>query len=194
MSPLSQSATPTLPWNQRYVLDHQSTASTANIHPEDEPQETSTNSELVEQLEVIFESDQSHRRRSSLNTIPSRPSLAHRKTSCFVHGFLKDEQLNRHETGQQVDRKADPHTSDKDPHGHGSAGGSIQSRLLSKKELSDMAFSIRELSKRLGRFKLKLNVKNVFLLTKAHDPTLMKYTREVAEWLLSPDSGGPYTV
>lgn len=57
-----------------------------------------------------------------------------------------------------------------------------------------MAFSIRELSKRLGRFRLKLNVKNVFLLTKAHDKTLMKYTREVTEWLLSSQSGGPYTV
>lgn len=69
-----------------------------------------------------------------------------------------------------------------------------QSRLLTKKELSDMAFGIRELSKRLNNFKLKLKVKNIFLLTKAHDPDLIDKTREVAEWLLSEESGGPYTV
>jgi len=57
-----------------------------------------------------------------------------------------------------------------------------------------MAFGIRELSKRLSHFKLKLKVKNIFLLTKANDKTLIKYTREVAEWLFSKDSGGPYTV
>lgn len=124
--------------------------------------------------------------------MPSRPKFAQRKTSCFVHGFLKDERLDGPEAHQ--DQKPDTRTSDKDPHGHGAAGGDIQSRLLSKKELVDMAGSMRELSKRLGRFRLKLNVKNVFLLTKAHDPTLIKYTREVTEWLLSSESGGPYTV
>lgn len=57
-----------------------------------------------------------------------------------------------------------------------------------------MTFSIRELSRRLGRFKLKLRVRNVFLLTKAHDPTLIVKTREVADWLLGDQCGGPYTV
>lgn len=57
-----------------------------------------------------------------------------------------------------------------------------------------MAFSIRELSKRLGQYRLKLKVHNIFLLTKAHDPTLIKLTRQVAEWLLSEESGGDHTV
>lgn len=57
-----------------------------------------------------------------------------------------------------------------------------------------MSFSIRELAKRLGRFRLKLNVHNVFLLTKAHDETLIGLTREMAGWLLSSESGGNYTV
>lgn len=47
-----------------------------------------------------------------------------------------------------------------------------------------MAFGIRELSKRLGHIRLKLKVKNVFLLTKAHDVHLIENTRIMSEWLL----------
>jgi len=70
----------------------------------------------------------------------------------------------------------------------------VHSRLLTKKQLSDMAWGVRELSKRLGSVRLKLKVKNVFLLTKAHDETLIGNTREVAKWLLSPERDVPYTV
>ena len=57
-----------------------------------------------------------------------------------------------------------------------------------------MAYGVRELSKRLGSIRLKLKVKTVFLLTKAHDETLIGYTREVVEWLLSKDREIQYTV
>ncbi|TVY37153.1 NAD(+) kinase [Lachnellula subtilissima] len=70
----------------------------------------------------------------------------------------------------------------------------VHSRLLTKKQLSDMAWGVRELSKRLGSIRLKLKVKTVFLLTKAHDETLIWNTREVAKWLLSPDRQVRYTV
>jgi NAD+ kinase len=70
----------------------------------------------------------------------------------------------------------------------------VHSRLLTKKQLSDMAWGVRELSKRLGSIKLKLKVKTVFLLTKAHDETLIGNTREVAKWLLSPEREVRYTV
>jgi len=81
---------------------------------------------------------------------------------------------------------------DKALHGNGNAGQ--ESRLLTKGQLADMAFSIRELSKRLGRFKLKIRVRNVFLLTKAHDETLIGKTREVAHWLLSQKGDIAHTV
>lgn len=58
------------------------------------------------------------------------------------------------------------------------------SRLLTKKELSDMAFGIRELSKKLSQIRLKLHVKNIFILGKAHDEALIKNSREVTDWLL----------
>jgi NAD+ kinase len=70
----------------------------------------------------------------------------------------------------------------------------VHSRLLTKKQLSDMAWGVRELSKRLGSVRLKLKVKTVFLLTKAHDETLICNTREVAKWLLSPEREVRYTV
>lgn len=70
----------------------------------------------------------------------------------------------------------------------------VHSRLLTKKQLSDMALGVRELSKRLASIRLKLKVKTVFLLTKAHDESLIGNTREVARWLLSPEREIPYTV
>lgn len=57
-----------------------------------------------------------------------------------------------------------------------------------------MAWGVRELSKRLGSIRLKLKVKAVFVLTKAHDETLIGYTREMVEWLLSKERATPYIV
>ncbi len=122
-----------------------------------------------------------------------RPSAGRRRTSCFVHGLLQDDQLidNDLARGNKANLEMD-HSLDKDLHGNGNTGQ--QSRLLTKKQLADMAFSIRELSKRLGRFKLKMKVQNVFLLTKVHDETLIGKTREVAHWLLSQNGDIAHTV
>ncbi|PQE25128.1 hypothetical protein CJF31_00005971 [Rutstroemia sp. NJR-2017a BVV2] len=77
---------------------------------------------------------------------------------------------------------------------HGEDKDAVHSRLLTKKQLSDMAWGVRELSKRLGSIRLKLKVRTVFLLTKAHDEELIDNTREVARWLLSPERQVRYTV
>jgi NAD+ kinase len=50
-----------------------------------------------------------------------------------------------------------------------------------------MALGIRDLSKKLSHIKLKLNVRNIFLLVKAHDETLIEYARELAQWLMQKD-------
>ena len=68
------------------------------------------------------------------------------------------------------------------------------SRLLTKKQLVDMAWGVRELSKTLGSIRLRMKVKTVFLLTKAHDETLIGYTRNMVEWLLSKNRVTPYIV
>lgn len=69
-----------------------------------------------------------------------------------------------------------------------------QSRLLTKKQLSDMALSVRSLAKKLGSLKVKLRIRTIFLLTKAHDETLIGKTREVTRWLLSTERDVPYVV
>jgi NAD+ kinase len=74
---------------------------------------------------------------------------------------------------------------DKDPHSH--AEQTQHSRLLTKKQISDMALGIRELSKKLAQIRLKLQVRNIFILGKAHDETLIRHSRETAEWLLTKD-------
>ncbi|KAB8343167.1 hypothetical protein FH972_022757 [Carpinus fangiana] len=139
-------------------------------------------------------SSSANRRRSSL-TISDKPFDLERSTSCFVHGFLQDERLHDDSlphTGPENEHYLKDFPNDKAPNQGKDAH--LRSRTLTKKQLSDMAFSMRELSRRLGRFKLKLKVRNVFLLTKAHDPTLIVKTREVADWLLSDKCAGPYTV
>ncbi|KAI0490674.1 ATP-NAD kinase-like domain-containing protein [Xylaria cf. heliscus] len=71
---------------------------------------------------------------------------------------------------------------------------SIHSRLLTKKQLTEMAWGVRELSRRLGMVRLKFRVENIFLLTKPYDEDLIPKTRELAKWLLSKDRTVRYTI
>jgi NAD+ kinase len=70
----------------------------------------------------------------------------------------------------------------------------LQSRHLTKRQLSDMAWNVRKLSKKLGSIKLKLTVKNVFVVCKAQDESLVSLTRKVTKWLLSKDRDSQYVV
>ncbi|GAW12691.1 hypothetical protein ANO14919_020610 [Xylariales sp. No.14919] len=63
----------------------------------------------------------------------------------------------------------------------------IHSRLLTKKQLTEMAWGVRELSRRLGMVRLKFKAEHIFLLTKVYDEDLIPKTRELAKWLLSKD-------
>jgi NAD+ kinase len=70
----------------------------------------------------------------------------------------------------------------------------LHSRLLTKKQLSEMAWGVRELSRRLGSVRLKFKAKSIFLLTKIYDQDLIPKTRELAAWLLSPERKVRYVV
>ncbi|EMC97961.1 hypothetical protein BAUCODRAFT_409114 [Baudoinia panamericana UAMH 10762] len=154
-----------------------------------------------EKLEVIFDQQEAQRRRASL--VPQtdgskRPSSQRQRTSCFVHSLLEEKSKAGHwtpsEDGLTQGRPADKDT----PTQHNGDGSHrhTQSRLLTKKQLSDMAFGIRELSKKLGHIRLLLKVRNVFILTKAYDQKLVAHTRDVTEWLLRQKNadGHSYTV
>lgn len=76
----------------------------------------------------------------------------------------------------------------------GQAHESIHSRLLTKRQLTEMAWGVRELSRRLGMLRLRFKVEHIFLLTKPYDEDLIPKTRELAKWLLSKDRDVRYTI
>lgn len=149
------------------------------------PLPTSDSDGLSEQLEVYFDKKDSQRRRASMVTTTGRPPNSRQMTSCFVHSLLEDSMKSPSQVGLDQGMR---NTVDKDLDLLQGASQHTQSRLLTKKQLSDMAFGIRELSKKLGRIRLMLKVRNVFILTKAHDQKLIKFTREVSEWLLQQEN------
>jgi NAD+ kinase len=143
-------------------------------------------------LQVVFEGGYNgHRRKASLapnssSKMTSRPENDRKTTACIVHALLeKHDGLPVKDQSQSYEGLAQEKLVDKDPHGH--ANQTQNSRLLTKKQLSDMAFGIRELSKKLSQIRLKLHVKNIFILGKAHDESLIKNSRDVADWLLAKD-------
>ncbi|WEW61036.1 NAD+ kinase [Emydomyces testavorans] len=149
-------------------------------------------SDFQRRLEVIFCTDTAHRRRSSWVSAGG-PPLLHRNaeqpsnSACFVHSLLgKPKELHLEPLQESILEV--PCAS------NAAAGAVLESRLLTKRQLSDMAWNVRTLSKKLGNLRLKLNVKSVFLLTKPQDKCLVRLTREVTQWLLSKDRETRYVV
>ncbi|KAL6924628.1 hypothetical protein ACHAPO_005594 [Fusarium lateritium] len=70
----------------------------------------------------------------------------------------------------------------------------VRSRLLTKQQLSDMAWGVRELSRRLSSMRLRFKVKSIFILTKIYDQDLIPKTRELVKWLLNHNHEVAYTV
>ncbi|KAK8154474.1 ATP-NAD kinase-like domain-containing protein [Phyllosticta citrichinensis] len=138
--------------------------------------------------EVVFDNDSNHRRKSSLAPGSAhRPTYLRRPTNCFVHTLIeahKDAEIHSGDNTPSYEGLMSEKAADKNPDEHNDA---VQSRLLTKKQISDMAFGIRELAKKLAHIRLRMSVKNVFVLAKAHDESLISNTREVAEWLLKQD-------
>ncbi|KJX95100.1 hypothetical protein TI39_contig4134g00032 [Zymoseptoria brevis] len=138
---------------------------------------------MSEPLEVIFDK-QNHNRRRASRTDDHSQRPHHRKASqCVVHSLLESKM--RSGGGNMIPEDMYKPADGEDSGTQTPDGGThTQSRLLTKKQLSDMRNGIREMSKKMGRIRLMLDVRNIFLLTKAHDQNLIKKTRDVAEWLL----------
>lgn len=151
---------------------------------------SSDDGELSHTLEVVLDQDAVYRRKSSLvaSDYPTRPKSPHKLTSCYVHQLLEKHRISDGTHTPSIEGVNAQRKLDKDPLGSGEARHT-ESRLLTKKQLSEMALGIRELSKKLGHLQIKLRVKNIFVLTKAHDHTLIQYTRELAKWLLEKNQG-----
>ncbi|KAL2075663.1 hypothetical protein VTL71DRAFT_606 [Oculimacula yallundae] len=211
--------------------------------PHEDVVSSASDTEYQHALEVIFDPQNSHRRKSSIVTTENPASIFQRRqnTECFVHTLLEsqrkhggsyngaldgiaetlenkridsgptgDDTLVEHKGGDKGEHDIDIGQEDEEAWKKrieasqqrgskmevlsGEDPNALHSRLLTKKQLSDMAWGVRELSKRLGSIRLKLKVRTVFLLTKAHDETLIGNTREVVKWLLSPEREIRYTV
>ncbi|KAL8868574.1 MAG: hypothetical protein Q9174_004904 [Haloplaca sp. 1 TL-2023] len=155
---------------------------------------SNSESEYHHALEVVFDDENAKRRKSSLvsSENPKLSQQAGKKgpsASCFVHQLLETQRKARKEQpalsyneDKNLDKTSDPPNQ------------AVHSRLLTKRQLSEMAVGVRELSKKLGSIRLKLKVKTIFLLTKAHDSDLIGLTRSIAQWLLSKERDTQYTV
>lgn len=132
----------------------------------------------------MFDEHNAHRRKASL--VPSDDHHQQR-TSCHVHQLLEEQRQSSQVVPASFVRnqKLDKGMID---------GDETHSRLLTKIQLSEMASEMRNLSKTLTNIRLKLSVKAVFLLVKAHDETLIGFSRELVDWLLSKDRDAPYLV
>ncbi|KEF53565.1 serine/threonine protein kinase [Exophiala aquamarina CBS 119918] len=168
-------------------------------------------SSIARSRSVVFDQDVNRRRKSSVVLAetpqverPSRRHAPRASSQCLVHKLVEKTSL-----GQQpkVESKLEQ-INEFEPIKQGSGSGSAtngadylneevratQSRLLTKKQLSEMAMSVRALAKKLGNLKVRLRIRTIFLLTKAHDQSLIAKTQEVARWLLSKDRAVPYIV
>jgi NAD+ kinase len=110
------------------------------------------------------------------------PTSDKKSARCLVHSLLDGTPNNSgfsslHEAVDMATQIS--HEDPSEPH--------RDSRVLSKKQLSDMAFGIRELSKNLAHMKLKLKVQNLFILCKVHDDKVVEDARNLALWLLTVD-------
>lgn len=66
-----------------------------------------------------------------------------------------------------------------------------ESRVRSlTRQLAETAVGVREMSKQLGRARVKSTIQNVMIITKARDNHLIKLTRELAIWLMTTPRNG----
>ena len=124
-----------------------------------------------------------------------KPQVTGEKTQCKVHQLLECQQKARQ--GRKLaalnkangDKPVEKNSMGSDPH-----HDEFFSRMMTKRQLNEMALGVRDLSKRLGKVTLKIDVKTVFLLTKIVDKEVIKETRKLTGWLLSKEQKTPYIV
>ncbi|EPS39234.1 hypothetical protein H072_7016 [Dactylellina haptotyla CBS 200.50] len=136
-------------------------------------------------LEVLFDpASQAIKRRKSSMVAAHLPSMS----SCFVHELLEaqrqSDKPHPHHAQKLIDIKA-AHCVDGFIDERAAEEGA--SRILTKKQLSDMALGVRELSKHLGNLRMKLPKKNlrIVVVAKTSDHANILHTRELLEWLLT---------
>ena len=57
-------------------------------------------------------------------------------------------------------------------------------REMSTNQLHEMVLGLREMGRKYANVKLRMDVRNVFILTKTTDKSLTAHTRQLSKWLL----------
>ncbi|KAK0438687.1 uncharacterized protein EV420DRAFT_1736007 [Desarmillaria tabescens] len=144
---------------------------------------------------------------SSSNGIPHQPM----HSPCFIHSHLDKgasltEWLRNKQTAlipevgvaYSLQRNGINGSSDSDHRISSSPSSVISSNndevdeygASLTKQLAETAVGVREMSKQLGRARVRSNIQNVLIITKARDNRLIKLTRELALYLmLKPRNG-----
>ena len=132
-----------------------------------------------------------------------RRALQRQRTACRVHQILEAERRAKQQASPNGGRDVSHPIPEENlapgdvgviNHAEAETEAHVRSRMLTKKQLSDMAYGVRQLSKKLGSLRLRLNVKTVLLLTKIHDEEVIRKSSGLTEWLLSKEREAPYIV
>ncbi|KAF3930630.1 hypothetical protein ABW19_dt0205789 [Dactylella cylindrospora] len=134
-------------------------------------------------MEVLFDpnSQTSKRRKSSMVAAHHHRS----SSSCLVHEMLEGKRLNNLVPTQEIKDVEETHRIDAFIDEKVVEEGT--SRILTKKQLSEMALGVRELSKRLGNLRMKLPKHNlrILIVAKTQDHENVRHNRELLEWLMT---------
>lgn len=165
-------------------------AMSEELHEEEPVESAISDTEYQQTLEVILDGENSHRRKSSLvNSEAAALARSYRNTACFIHTLLEGQRRSPNGAGLVGHLHPSAEVAEQGPN-----GTDVHSRMLTKRQLSDMAWGVRELSKHLGGIRMKLQVHRIFVLTKVYDESLIQNTRELVQWLLSDLHETEYTV
>lgn len=136
--------------------------------------------------------------------MPARMKPSRLSSQCYVHKLVEKTSVGDQPrvenkldgTLESIDEGSTPEAPSEQQNGNSPAHEptATRSRLLTKKQLSEMALNVRNMAKKLSTIKVKLNIKSIFVLTKAHDPSLVVKTRDLAVWLLDDARSVKYTV
>lgn len=151
--------------------------------PEDDSAiDSDTDREAVDNdhvLQIIFDPQvQASRRRKSSLVNMEEEVAEHSSSSCFVHALLETQKNKRNDNETVYDG-----TVEKVGVGHRIKDCS-SSPSMTKLQLSDMVLGVRELSKHLASLRIRMQVRNIFVLTKTQDRRLVGQTRMLAQWLM----------
>ncbi|KIY04050.1 uncharacterized protein Z520_00742 [Fonsecaea multimorphosa CBS 102226] len=178
----------------------------SEVLPEDDRHDgSSSEDDYNRKIEVVFDNEAVRRRKSSTVLAetpvvekPKRIQAERTKSQCLVHNLVEKSSFSQPKVESKLEQIDELEPASKlDGNGQDSVqedNRATESRLLTKKQLSDMAMSVRTMAKRLSSLKVKLRVRAIFLLTKIYDKTLITKTKEVTRWLLSKDRSVPYIV